>query len=129
MINVESAPSLWLYAIHSHNADLIHILEIKNVEKPYKDYLDIYIESIKCHHNEIAEYIENFYDLKDEAKKRVENISTMFKYHYYAFFPSKIESSDEFFYSFSRCLQTESKSPTFFDLKICLNSFYCTLMP
>ena len=98
--DVKLTPSLWLYAIHSQNADLIHTLESNNVEKPNNDYLECYLECIKCHHNDIAAYIENFYDLNDEARKREEIISTVFKYHNYAYFPTKIESSDEFFYLF-----------------------------
>ena len=32
MNNVELSPSLWLYAIHGNNAELIHLLEENKVE-------------------------------------------------------------------------------------------------
>ena len=48
----------WLYAIHSNSAELIHFLE-ENVELLVITYQAIYEESIKCHHNEIADYIFN----------------------------------------------------------------------
>ena len=81
---VPLTPSLWLYAIHSNNADLIHFLEENEVEaeaeqnKPktkkthgwfyYDNYEsttqkesfdDVIKESIKCHHNNIANYIKD----------------------------------------------------------------------
>ena len=55
--NVELTSSLWIYSIHGNNPDMIHILEENKVElKDYKIYL---FECIKCHHNDIANYIKN----------------------------------------------------------------------
>ena len=62
--------TMWLYSIHSKNADLIHYLEL-NCEKiknfygveqntSYKRALE---ESIICHHNDFADYLwNNFLD-------------------------------------------------------------------
>ena len=74
MNNVELTENLWIPAIHSQNADLIHLLEENHVEplrfkndgygcsfqclqtsiKNNKDYI---AESIKCHHIDIMNYL------------------------------------------------------------------------
>lgn len=67
MNNVELKSSLWLYAIHSNNPELIHLLEENEVEAPNQKYEECFLESIKCHHNDIARYIEdNFLQDKDD---------------------------------------------------------------
>lgn len=55
--NVPLSDSLWLYAVHSNNADLIHFLEENKVrqESSYK----LYEESVICHHNDVAGYIKD----------------------------------------------------------------------
>ena len=50
---VDLSPSLWLYSIHSHKIELIHILEEKEI---LVNYLECFSESIKCHHNDIANH-------------------------------------------------------------------------
>ena len=62
---VQLNPSLLLFAIHSKNSELIHIIE-ENNGNSNNFYLQSYIESIKCHHNEIANYLYNNY-LQNEA--------------------------------------------------------------
>ena len=53
--------SLWIYAIHGKNAQIIHLLE-ENQLKPNENTLNkCLIESIKCHHNDIANYIQDVY--------------------------------------------------------------------
>ncbi|KAK8900153.1 hypothetical protein M9Y10_002476 [Tritrichomonas musculus] len=61
MNNVELEPSLWIYAIHSNNADMIHLLE--DCKAPVNDetYIQCYNESIKCHHHNIARYFRDQY--------------------------------------------------------------------
>ena len=55
----ELTSSLWLYAIHGKNPDIIHLLEENGViPNSYKECL---LESIKCHHNEIKEYFQTNY--------------------------------------------------------------------
>ena len=49
-------PDLWLFAIHGRNYEIIHLLEEKSIECPFKSAVS---ESIKCHHNEIADYFLN----------------------------------------------------------------------
>ncbi|KAK8844216.1 hypothetical protein M9Y10_024422 [Tritrichomonas musculus] len=59
--NVELTPSLWIYGIHSNNAELIHLLERQKIAPPNKLYKECRNEAIKCHHNDIARYIINNY--------------------------------------------------------------------
>ena len=51
--------SLWFYVIHGRNPEIIHILEENNFEKPKENYFECIVESIKCHHTEFTEYIQN----------------------------------------------------------------------
>ena len=85
MNNVELNPILWLYVIHSKSAELIHILESNNVSQPKiivdenknvffkkkihqkNEYLKCYKESIKCHHNDISDYIKNNFFIQNEC--------------------------------------------------------------
>ena len=50
MNDVELEQSLWLYAIHSNNAEMIHFLESNMVSQPGPNYLECFTESVKCHH-------------------------------------------------------------------------------
>ncbi|KAK8845749.1 hypothetical protein M9Y10_020667 [Tritrichomonas musculus] len=59
-MNVTQSPSLMLYAIHGNNYQIIHILEDNKTDIDDNDYyFNCFIESIKCHHNELAEYFKN----------------------------------------------------------------------
>ena len=88
---VEMTPSLWLYAIHSDNADLIHILESNKLK--FDTHINCIIESIKCHHNDFANYFINNlpkssnYSQSINDKKILENI---FCYYNYALFPEEL---------------------------------------
>ena len=88
--NVELKPSLWLYAIHSRNAELIHLLESLKVDPPNEEYKTCLCESIKCHHNEIAYYIENnlMSENDDKTRKSEEVLSSILSFHNYEYFPS-----------------------------------------
>ncbi|KAK8841994.1 hypothetical protein M9Y10_026207 [Tritrichomonas musculus] len=68
---VELTPSLWLYAIHSNNAELIHLLEEYHIKPENGSFHECLNESIKCHHNEIAEYIQSY--LINEDKNEIVN--------------------------------------------------------
>lgn len=50
-------PILWFYSIHGRNAEIIHLLEENCVEPDDKTFVKRLNESVKCHHNEIANYI------------------------------------------------------------------------
>ena len=84
--NIELKPSLWFYAIHGDNAEMIHLLE-EYLDKPNnKLYKQYYAESIKCHHNKIANYFQNNY-VKEKDVNSHESIILNLK-HYNFFFIS-----------------------------------------
>lgn len=83
---VELTPSLWLYAIHSNNIDLINLLEENKVEPEDKSYEKCLEEAIKCHHNEMAKIIQSFLlskktDILDE-KDYLFKTASKFGFHY-----------------------------------------------
>ncbi|KAK8848312.1 hypothetical protein M9Y10_019373 [Tritrichomonas musculus] len=100
LFNKFDLPSkLWLFAIHSQNAELIHLIE-ENRILPNKES---YIESIKCHHLDITNYIENKlnkYDLMLQYSQILPtfNIAAFCNHNY------SINSDNEkhFFYNFCK---------------------------
>ena len=50
-------PCLCNYAIHSRNAEIIHYLEENHIIYDNDNYFNFFEESIKCHHNEIVNYV------------------------------------------------------------------------
>ena len=86
MNNIKLTKSLWFYSIHGGNGEIIHLLEDNHIDPPKNDdqcnvYNKIYIEAIKSHHNEIADYIMNFYLENKEEEK-----SQDFAIHYLKYF-------------------------------------------
>ena len=114
MINeVKLTPSLWLYAIHSNNAELIHMLETSNVippkfenkseiefNGPDNEYLRCLTESIKCHHNDFADYFDNnfVFQEKKDPKRIKAIIYNCIKYHNYCYFETATIEEHGFFY-------------------------------
>ena len=85
----ELKPSLWYYAIHSNNAELIHLLEEINVKIKDEKIIKLLKEAIKCHHNEIANYFLNKF-----GNDRFDNLFECgFNYHNYNWFPNNCEES------------------------------------
>ena len=98
MNNVKLLPSLWLYAIHGKNAEIIHLLVENHIEPVDKTYNECLKESIKCHHNEIASFIQTNF-LKETQNSYDNNIySYAFHYHNYSFFPTDFTDKFTFFY-------------------------------
>lgn len=97
---VELKPTLWYYVIHSRNAELFHLLEEYKVNRPGNSYARCFFESIKCHHNEFANYIEdNFLSPgNDDIRKEEEFFSNVMQFHNYEYFPSEFEDENEFYY-------------------------------
>lgn len=59
---------LWLYAVHSNNLQIIQFLEKNNVKPRHDDYTKCIKESIKCHHNDLTNYlISTHLQNKDES--------------------------------------------------------------
>lgn len=51
--------SIWKYSIHSNNDELIYFLLRKQIQPDDQTYEEVFLESIKCFHNQIAHYIED----------------------------------------------------------------------
>ena len=79
--------NIWLYAIHSNNGDLIHILEELGIKPQYEECLK---ESIKCHHNNIANYIFDMY--KDDDQDDDNMIECAVKNYNYSLIPDDMTS-------------------------------------
>ncbi|KAK8846925.1 hypothetical protein M9Y10_019494 [Tritrichomonas musculus] len=77
-------PSLWFYSIHGNNADIIHILEENHIRPLHDSYQDCFAESIKCHHNGIANYFITNY-LSEKRENNFEIFITSIKYYNFAF--------------------------------------------
>ena len=98
--DVELQPSLWSYAIHSNNAEMIHLLEQKQVQPP-DSFKSCLLESIKCNHNDFANYIQNNLLPKDQIdlKDMKDNvIEYAFRYSNYLYLPNEYDKSE--FYHF-----------------------------
>ena len=57
-IEIEIKHSIWPYAIHSKSYELIHFLIENHIVPTNQTYEECLKESIKCHFNDIAEYIQ-----------------------------------------------------------------------
>ena len=81
---VELTSSLWLLAIHGQNSEIIHFLEDNHVKIEDMSYKQVFYESIKCHHNDIANYfINNF--LQNDEENSQDTINQSLKYYNFAF--------------------------------------------
>ncbi|KAK8844186.1 hypothetical protein M9Y10_024391 [Tritrichomonas musculus] len=101
MNNVELNPLLWYYSIHSKNAELIHFIESNGVKPETKTYDDYLIEAIKCHHNDIAEYIQNYCQLSKDIHTNELFIYTIIQcqnYSYWNHVYSSLDANASFFY-------------------------------
>ena len=100
--HAELLPSLWLYAIHGKNPEIIHLLEQDQIMPEDKSYLECFEESIKCHHNDIADYIydnlinQDAANNEDDYKKN--KIAFGFRYHNYKYFKKNVSNSQFILY-------------------------------
>lgn len=87
---------------HSQNGEMIHLLESYKVCPHKNQYIGCFTESIKCHHNDIAEYIKITYlpsnDYDDEITNNDEILYTVMHYHNYSYFQSNFETRNEFYF-------------------------------
>ena len=83
------------YTIHSNNAEIIDILLNQHIKPEDKTYLKCFEESIKCHHNEIANFIHG--NLLPNENEEYFEISI--KYHNYFYLPD-VSKLSVYFYNF-----------------------------
>ena len=92
---VELTPSLWPLAIHGQNSEIIHFLEDNHVELKDKSYKQVFYESIKCHHNDIANYfINNF--LQNDEENSQDTFNQCLKYYNFAFLKNELIDESSF---------------------------------
>ena len=101
---VELTSSMWIYGIHSCNAELIRYLEDNHVSPPDNDYERILEESIKCHHNDISNYLIDNIMNEEYLQNNIENefYHNLYRYatesYNYCFFPTNMKYKNMFFY-------------------------------
>lgn len=94
---VDLQPNIWQFAIRSENAELFRYLEENHVLPAENDFEKILKKSIKCHHNQFANYIiENLIQEKNDKYYR-DIYQSSFKYRNYCFFPENIKHKNLFF--------------------------------
>ncbi|KAK8840929.1 hypothetical protein M9Y10_027761 [Tritrichomonas musculus] len=103
MKGFELTSSMWTCAIHSRNAELIRYLEDNHVPRPENSYNPILKESIKCHHNDITNYIIDYLMKEEDLQNGIETnyyynlYRYAVEYHNYCFFPTNMEYKNMFF--------------------------------
>lgn len=92
--------SLWIYAIHGNNPEMIHLL-VNILKLDDKNYICCLKEAIKCHYNEMTNYIlNNLLTQKVENENLGHHLnSTIFHYYNFAFFPESFTDKYIFFYA------------------------------
>lgn len=109
----ELQPSLWLFAIHGKNMEIIHILEENNIVPDDNTYKECLKESIKFHYNDITNYLLNKY-LKDEIEKPHETFIDGIKYYNFSFIKKELIDKSSYYdffrygyYNIAKLLQVE----------------------
>ncbi|KAK8883525.1 hypothetical protein M9Y10_042617 [Tritrichomonas musculus] len=110
MEKVELTGSLWIYAIHSDNAELIHILEENKIEPEDNTYKTCIIESIKCHHNEFARYLIDKYGQNNNY------FGECWKYYNYMIIPNDQNSYSSCRFSVKKLYNYIQVNPEFINL-------------
>ncbi|KAK8838677.1 hypothetical protein M9Y10_032714 [Tritrichomonas musculus] len=99
--NLELDHSIWLYAIHGKNAEIIRFLEEHEKEALQVSYPYLIIESIKCHHNDITDYFrDNVNDIFKDCKIKDHLYRKGLKYYNFSFF-----TESDFFFLIVKCTQ------------------------
>ncbi|KAK8871932.1 hypothetical protein M9Y10_007678 [Tritrichomonas musculus] len=108
-IGYELSSNMWLFSIHSDETELIEYLKHKSIKPPKCDYVKVLKESIKCHHNDLSNYIinnflgRNFISKNEEGLRfEINYYNNIFRcayaYHNYCFFPKNIKFKYSFYY-------------------------------
>ncbi|KAK8875970.1 hypothetical protein M9Y10_006151 [Tritrichomonas musculus] len=88
--------SVWLYAVHCQNPELLLLFKDNHHNPKYKSYEECVKESIKCHHNELAKYLqENF--VQKEKNKSVDLFSGSLKYYNFMFIENDFSNTSGFY--------------------------------
>lgn len=104
---IELKPSSWLYAIHGVNPQIIYLLERRGISPTDNSYKECFLESIKCHHNNLAIYFKENKMTEEIDQKEDDNCfkynfnEFYFGFHYYNFdfFPEDLSKQIYFYYA------------------------------
>ena len=96
--NVVLKPSLWIYAIHSNNPEIIHFLEENGIRPDDLSYKECLKESIKCHHLDFASYFKDNF-IKEDDYSFANEVSSAFRFYNYQFIPLESTEKRCFYYA------------------------------
>ena len=96
---VALTPSLWPFAFHSNNGEIIELLKEHQVKLPTPILNQLFICTIKCHHLDTTSYLlDNFFNENDASFDS--NYSYSVKYLNYAYFPKHLLNNSNLYYMF-----------------------------
>ena len=93
-------PIIYLFAIHGRNLELIHLLEENKIQTKNKSYDDCIKESIKCHHNEIANYFIGHLETEKDQNNKVNN-KYCFHFHNFLFLNDDVTNDKTDIFNFA----------------------------
>ena len=93
----ECSPQLWLFAVHGNNREIIQFLKENKIEQYNGTYKYCLNESIKCHHLEMANFIQ-VYLLDENFQMDYSIYSNVFKFINFCYFPNQLNDIFSFFY-------------------------------
>ena len=101
--NVRVTSSLWMYAIHGQNPEIIHFLEYNHISPDDLTYVECLKESIKCHNNDFANYFKNNFIKNDDLKVSSNYLRNEaffgFRFYNFQFIPTEIDEKFYFYYA------------------------------
>lgn len=95
--HIDLTQSLWIYSIHSHCSELIHLLEESKILPKDSSFEECLIESIKCHFVDLTFYfLDNLLTKNDKEKELIFSNESL-KYSNYSCFPSDLYDDIDLF--------------------------------
>ena len=92
---IEMTPSLWIYAIHGNNYEIIQLLEENKIIPKDETYNECLKEALKCHNYEVTDYLlTNYLDGYNEFA-----ITHFIKYYNFQYLKEEY-INQSFFYDF-----------------------------
>ena len=86
---------IWLAAIHGRNPEIIHILEEKEIKPEDSSYLECLSLAIKCHHNELVNYLLDNYVKNEDISSFI--MEKSLKSHNFALIQPEMINSNSFY--------------------------------
>lgn len=93
--------NIWIYAIHGQNQEIFQFLIDKKITPQESGYENCVIESLKCHHVDVTNYLINNY-VQFNIEKEEKIFLSILKYRNYSFFPDQL-NDNIFFYLCKYC--------------------------